>query len=84
MGSFHGNMLTSGFGASIAASMAAAYGCAWLSSGRISTGVWHVLKSFNDLCREGVPHQPVLALVDASASVGPSDEFEDQSTEIIV
>ena len=41
-GSFHGNMLTSALGASIAASMAAAYGCARLSSGRMSTGVWHV------------------------------------------
>ena len=34
MGSFHGNMLTSDFGASIAASMATAYGCAGMSSGR--------------------------------------------------
>src|SRR5207244_5980053 len=42
LGSFHGNMLTSAFGASIAASMATAYGCAGISSGRISTGVWHV------------------------------------------
>src|SRR6185436_1806565 len=40
-GSFHGNMLTSAFGASIAASMATAYGCAGISSGRMSTGVWH-------------------------------------------
>ena len=40
LGSFHGNMLTSAFGASIAASMATAYGCAGTSSGRISTGVW--------------------------------------------
>src|SRR5437879_12163953 len=39
LGSFHGNMLTSAFGASIAASMATAYGCAGISSGRISTGV---------------------------------------------
>jgi hypothetical protein len=37
LGSFHGNMLTSAFGASIAASMATAYGCAGMSSGRIST-----------------------------------------------
>src|SRR5216117_140493 len=43
LGSFHGNMLTSAFGASIAASMATAYGCAGISSGRISTGVWHLL-----------------------------------------
>src|SRR4029077_17943839 len=42
LGSFHGNMLTSAFGASIAVSMATAYGCAGISSGRISTGVWHV------------------------------------------
>src|SRR5439155_1079644 len=41
LGSFHGNMLTSAFGASIAASMAMAYGCAGISSGKISTGVWH-------------------------------------------
>src|SRR5436190_2526678 len=41
-GSFHGNMLTSAFGASIAASMATAYGCAGISSGRISTGVWQL------------------------------------------
>src|SRR5207344_2624131 len=41
LGSFHGNMLTSALGASIAASMATAYGCAGISSGRISTGVWH-------------------------------------------
>ena len=33
-------MLTSAFGASIAASMATVYGCAGMSSGRISTGVW--------------------------------------------
>ncbi len=38
-GSFHGNMLTSAFGASIAASIATAYGCAGMSSGRINTGV---------------------------------------------
>src|SRR5262249_20292166 len=31
-----------GFGASIAASMATAYGCAGTSSGRIRTGVWHL------------------------------------------
>src|SRR5262249_46977701 len=37
-GSFHGNMLTSAFGASIAASMATAYGCGGGSSGRVSTG----------------------------------------------
>src|ERR1700704_6690543 len=43
LGSFHGNMLTSAFGASMAASMATAYGCAGMSSGRISTGVWHLL-----------------------------------------
>src|SRR5262249_26970251 len=41
-GSFHGNRLTSAFGASIAASMATAYGCAGMSSGRISTGVWQL------------------------------------------
>src|SRR2546423_11403583 len=39
-GSFHGKMLTSAFGESIAASMATLYGCAGMSSGRISTGVW--------------------------------------------
>ena len=38
-GSFHGNMLTSAFGASMAASIATAYGCAGMSSGRINTGV---------------------------------------------
>src|SRR6476619_3179160 len=42
LGSFHGKMLTSAVGASIAASMATEYGCAGISSGRISTGVWHV------------------------------------------
>ena len=40
-GSFHGNTLTSAFGASIAASIATLYGCAGMSSGRISTGVRH-------------------------------------------
>src|SRR5262245_13574879 len=35
-------MLTSAFGASIAASMATAYGCGGVSSGRISTGVWQL------------------------------------------
>src|SRR4026207_2249121 len=40
LGSFQGNMLTSAFGASIAASMATAYGCAGISSDRISTGIW--------------------------------------------
>src|SRR6516225_9252176 len=41
-GSFHGNILTSALGASIAASMATAYGCAGISSGRINTGVWQL------------------------------------------
>src|SRR4051812_6237705 len=41
-GSFHGNMLTSAFGASIADSIATLYGCAGMSSGRISTGVWQL------------------------------------------
>ena len=36
LGSFQGNMLTSAFGASMAASIATAYGCAGTSSGRIS------------------------------------------------
>ena len=35
-------MLTSAFGASIAASIATAYGCDGTSSGRIRTGVWHL------------------------------------------
>src|SRR5438045_144396 len=35
-------MLTSAFGASIAASIATAYGCAGISSGRMSTGVWQL------------------------------------------
>src|SRR2546425_12898482 len=35
-------MLTSAFGASIAASIATAYGCAATSSGRISAGVWQL------------------------------------------
>src|SRR5256886_10559930 len=35
-------MLTSAFGASIAASMATAYGCAGMSSGKINTGVWQL------------------------------------------
>ena len=39
---FQGNMLTSAFGASIAASIATAYGCDGMSSGRISTGVSHL------------------------------------------
>src|SRR6202035_2867869 len=42
LGSFHGNMLTSAFGASIAHSMATAYGCDGTSSGRTSTGVWQL------------------------------------------
>src|SRR6202048_4232237 len=42
LGSFQGNMLTSALGASIAASMATLYGCAGMSSGRISTGVWQL------------------------------------------
>src|ERR1700691_2556990 len=41
-GSFHGNMLTSALGASIADSMATAYGCAGTSSGRMRTGVWQL------------------------------------------
>ena len=41
-GSFHGNMLTSAFGESIAASIATAYGWAGISSGKISTGVWQL------------------------------------------
>src|SRR6202790_4635782 len=35
-------MLTSAFGASIAHSMATAYGCAGTSSGRIRTGFWQL------------------------------------------
>src|SRR5581483_2109083 len=42
LGSFHGKMLTSALGASIAVSMATAYGCDGISSGRISTGVWQL------------------------------------------
>src|ERR1700726_5250799 len=42
LGSFHGNMLTSALGASIALSMATAYGCGGTSSGRMSTGVWQL------------------------------------------
>ena len=41
LGSFHGNRLTSDFGASITDSMATAYGCGEESSGSTSTGVWH-------------------------------------------
>src|SRR5579864_3471764 len=40
LGSFQGNMLTSAFGASIALSMATAYGWAGASSGRTRIGVW--------------------------------------------
>src|SRR4029434_2831839 len=40
LGSFQGNMLTSAFGASIAVSMATAYGWAGESSGRTRIGVW--------------------------------------------
>src|SRR5207237_9052147 len=40
LGSFHGNTLTSAFGASIALSMATAYGWAGASSGRTRIGVW--------------------------------------------
>src|SRR5712671_3350101 len=40
LGSFHGKMLTSAFGASIAHSMATAYGCAGTSSGRTRIGFW--------------------------------------------
>src|SRR3954467_13504230 len=42
LGSFHRNILSSDFGASIAVSIATAYGCAGTSSGRIRTGVWHL------------------------------------------
>src|SRR5204862_3719942 len=42
LGSFHGKMLTSACGASIAHSMATAYGCAGTSSGRIRTGLWQL------------------------------------------
>src|SRR4030095_3339334 len=42
LGSFHGNMLTSDFGASIAHSIATSYGCAGTSSGRIRTGAWQL------------------------------------------
>src|SRR6185295_13006432 len=42
LGSFHGYMLTSAFGASMAHSIATLYGCAGTSSGRINTGVWQV------------------------------------------
>jgi hypothetical protein len=38
LGSFQGNMLTSAFGASMANSMATAYGCAGTSSGRTRNG----------------------------------------------
>src|SRR3989454_11415502 len=43
LGSFHGDMLTSAFGASTAHSMATAYGCDGTSSGRIRTGVGQLL-----------------------------------------
>src|SRR5262249_46277708 len=42
LGSFHGKRLTSALGASIAHSMATAYGCAGMSSGRTRTGVWQL------------------------------------------
>src|SRR6266849_376372 len=42
LGSFQGNMLTSAFGASIAHSMATAYGCAGTSSGRTRIGFWQL------------------------------------------
>src|SRR5581483_1472116 len=42
-GSFHGNMLTSAFGASIADSIATLYGCAGMSSGSTSTGFFTCL-----------------------------------------
>src|SRR3984893_9394638 len=48
LGSFHGNMLTSAFGAIIAASIATAYGCAGISSGRINTGVWQLRTKSRD------------------------------------
>src|ERR1700681_583498 len=48
LGSFHGKMLTSAFGASIAASIATAYGCAGISSGRINTGVWQLRTKSRD------------------------------------
>src|SRR3954469_25328531 len=41
-GSFHGNMLTSAFGASMAHSIATAYECDGTSSGRTRTGVWQL------------------------------------------
>src|SRR4026208_939979 len=42
LGSFQGNRLTSAFGASIALSMATAYGWAGESSGRTRIGVWQL------------------------------------------
>src|SRR5438132_8924711 len=42
LGSFQGKMLTSAFGASIAHSMATAYGCAGTSSGRTRIGFWQL------------------------------------------
>src|SRR3989454_9719843 len=42
LGSFHGYMLISALGASIADSMATFNECASVSSGRISTGVWQL------------------------------------------
>src|SRR4029079_4725890 len=54
-GSFHGNMLTSAFGASIAASIAVLYGCAGMSSGRVSTGVLQLRNKsrFTDQTKSG-------------------------------
>src|SRR2546422_7649318 len=41
LGSFHGYMLTSAFGASIAHSIATLYGCGGRSCGRVRTAFWH-------------------------------------------
>ena len=73
-GSFHGNMLTSAFGASIAASIATAYGCAGMSSGRINTGVWH-LPTTQPLPAAHAPQSTVRIVLQLSIAVRLSQAF---------
>jgi hypothetical protein len=72
--------LPSAFGASIAASMATAYGCAGISSGRISTGVWQLRTKIachrEDEVGIGAVHLGPIFLDHFHRDVGPAfDKF---------
>ena len=56
-------MLCSAFGASIAHSMATANECPGVSSGRTSTGVWHVRSGVSQLFSEFVATFGLLAVI---------------------